>query len=301
MSKDSHRHSSVNDLFLKMTATAEAINPAQLKARMASLLTTEDVIRRHDNDRSPSPTRTHSADDYSFSASTLCTTNSMKSIERGRLRYMLLEIKKHATRNLPPPEFVPNIEEVSYNISAWKKASKSEKDRKGRPTKFVIGCQQPVDVILAMADERARKQQQVLELKQKACDEKNRYLNLLLASKQTRGQKFSSQIDIQSQQQFWLKTFHIIKFLKRLKPIFKFMSKTGNSRSILSGNLGEIIVRRMKLWHATSKSKKFLSFLSKIVNFQWRFILHIRIRRKRKAAETIRAFLTEASDNEKKV
>jgi len=56
----------------------------------------------------------------------------------------------------------------------------------------------------------------------------------------------------------------------------------------------------MKLWHATSKSKKFLSFLSKIVNFQWRFILHIRIRRKRKAAETIRAFLTEASDNEKK-
>eukprot|EP01041_Mallomonas_annulata_P008019 gene8019-16434_t len=234
------------------------------------------------------------------SASDTSSINSTKMIERGKLHGMILAISKHVQNDLPPPEFVPRFDEMA-NI--WSTSKKQKKDplppvhENIRSMINVIGCNQTIDIILAKADERARKQKQALKLKENACQEKIDHITQVIELKQTRAQKYTKELNKQQIQFTWLKLIKFINFIRRTQAIFEFLCRRITKLRQV-GIQKETLRGKVRIWSLRARHKKYTTFFSKIGRAKARFVMYIRVWKRRKAAKTLQHFLTESKDNE---
>ena len=286
---------------------SKTIISSKANERPLSVLAAEDIIKRKQITQDDGlPTRSLSppkiSDDMSYS-----TSNSTKSIERGKLRDMLEVIKRNAQKSLPPPEFVQKIDEIPLNVSIWPSANQ-RMGSEHRPRKLqVMGCQQSIDIILALADDRARKQKHAMEIKQKICDDKVKYISQLIEAKRSRGQRLAQRIEDEQCQRQLLRMLCLVRFVQSVRPVYLFLCKRNRieqQQSLLlrgAGGLSESVLRRVRQWQSRARTRKYVHFLSRMAKHKWMFMLHIRILRKTRAANILRTCLTEKSDNEKRV
>lgn len=111
---------------------------------------------------------------------------------------------------------------------------------------------QSIDVILAKADRRARKQQKAVDSKQHICDEKNRYVSSISENKRTRGQAVVADLRTKQIQMFWLSVLASIQFTQGTNQVFEFKRRrlfkaSGNIRSGNTSNNGNSTIHRERL------------------------------------------------------
>mmetsp|Transcript_36592 Transcript_36592/g.37261 ORF Transcript_36592/g.37261 Transcript_36592/m.37261 type:complete len:549 (-) Transcript_36592:157-1803(-) len=213
-----------------------------------------------------------------------------RSVEQGRLKSLLLEVKKRAVKDLPPPEFVSKFEELP-DVRRRRSRKKRERERERLE---VMGCNQSIDTILAKADRLIRRQQQVVREREKVCIERAKHISNLIESK---GQRFSTSLQKQTSQFFLLKAISLSLFLRGVKPLFEFLVKRHSRRSDQS-LASQSVVQRIRNWHHRAHSRKYILLYVTIAPHKIRFVLFIRIFRKRRAARMIGHNLSEAKDNE---
>ena len=180
---------------------------------------------------------------------------------------------------------VRNRKKIYYS----NKPSRPEDD--GKVVVNIIGCHHPVDLILARADERIRKQQVALQLKLTKESDYNRILAAGVQGKQDR-------IEIMRRKrrklQFQKAWSVIAANCSMLQMLWEFRSEILLPRRLWlrMNDAASLITKRFKKWFlARMKNKYRFRFTKSIRNNQFRLGLSMRIVRRRAAVRKVKAFL----------
>lgn len=232
----------------------------------------------------------------SQSMGTFSSRKSYFSSEQGEIskertmREMIADIATRAKQNLPPPPYVPNIDDLTEKSFSW------DGKRPITPLKHsvnIIGCHHPVELILARADKRSRKLQNTLKMRAQNCeDEKNR-VDALIKEKFSRAEKHAEMVELKQKQILWMKILFLTNFIDRLQPLFKSQLGTQDKQFRGPGSAEKIAFfiqgRKRK-----TRTMKLASFVRGIKACRMAVRMGIRVWRKRLATEKIKTFLVSA-------
>ena len=155
----------------------------------------------------------------------------------------------------------------------------------------IIGCHQPIELLLAKADERVRKQKKSMGRRQDSAKQHSDHLQQVLAKKYTRAERFGNQLKTFELQKGWMKMVVHAKFLARLKEVCQ--------RTMVLSTVIQSTMVLQKAWRRfcmlTMWRKMFE--MGKKVDL-WKIKLRVRILRKRFAVKKIVQALTAFKDKD---
>ena len=159
----------------------------------------------------------------------------------------------------------------------------------------IIGCLQPIDLILAKADERLRKQNQLFEQRKAANEDKNKEL----AQRINAGSLYNANLLMEQLQFAWIKIIFTVQYVKTLRQ--SYMSIREQLQKIKIAQDSSIKIQNLlKRWFFRHQFKKYrLRFYKILGRNSLLFKLSLRIYLKRKAVHKLRTFLQEQESNSK--
>ena len=214
-------------------------------------------------------------------------TNSSRLLTQ---RERVQEIKYRAEKHLNPPSFVTPFEELPPTVLSWDhKLSK----RSWKQQINIIGCLQPVELVLAQADQRLRHQQETMDTRQKICEEKVKQIDDAIQLKFTRAERYKAALEAKQRQITWLKIIKLSIYLNKLNEETKHHIQSGKffSRTVHAAYVIRKACTQFMRRHLYHKFKyKFMVLFRKR---EFLFRLGMRIKRKKNAVLRIKTFLTE--------
>lgn len=155
----------------------------------------------------------------------------------------------------------------------------------------IIGCHQPIELLLAKADERVRKQKKSMGRRQNSAKQHRDHLQQVLAKKYTRAERFGNQLKTFELQKGWLKMVVHAKFLARLKKI--------GQRTLAHSTVIHAAMVLQKMWRRYCMLDMWRKMfqMSKKVDL-WKIKLRVRILRKRFAVKKIIQAMTAFKDKD---
>ena len=146
-------------------------------------------------------------------------------------REMVQQIEDSVRRGKPRPMFVPKLSELPQSKVTWN----GELHHIGgkRPPKGmlgitdtwherqrvvnIMGCHQPLELLLAKADERARKQKKNMRKRESVAASAKKHLDAVLKQKYTRAERYANLMRFQQLQMGWMRIIPMIKFYQNFK------------------------------------------------------------------------------------
>lgn len=245
-----------------------------------------------DMDSQMSPGRGSLMNSFRSWSSTSMDGSEITLSTRRTQRELVHEIKQRAERNLGPPSYVTPLQELQPRQLSWNhKVPQNFNPLK--PQVNIIGCQHPMELILAQADSRSRHRQETLELRQKLCDEKVRAIDEAIQLKYTRAERYALMLEHKQRQVEWMKIVKICVYLSRLSTETKHHVATGHffNHSVRAALVIRKACKRFMKRHLLHKFKfKFMVLFRKR---EFVFRLGLRINRKQLAVNKIKTFLSE--------
>ena len=233
------------------------------------------------------------------------------------------EINRRIKSHKSSPAYITPIQDLSSRLLAWDSKSTvilsnkhlrssfstlstddndtiSTLDRpnssaKAFPKVNIIGCLQPIDLILAKADERIRKHNQYAEQRKAACEEKSKDL----IQRMKVDSSYSSNLVAEQLQFVWIKILLALKYGQHLHISFcDLREQVYQIRDLHRSSLK--IQNLMKRWFYRHQFRKYrLSFFRMLGRNSLQFKLNLRILVKRKSAQKVITFLREQQSNSK--
>eukprot|EP01035_Chromulina_nebulosa_P024126 gene24126-31349_t len=159
----------------------------------------------------------------------------------------------------------------------------------------IIGCLQPIDLILAKADERLRKQNQLFEQRKAANEDKSKEL----AQRINAGSLYNANLLMEQLQFAWIKIIFTVQYVKTLRQ--SYMSIREQLHKIKIAQDSSIKIQNLlKRWFFRHQFRKYrLRFYKILGRNSLLFKLSLRIYLKRKAVHKLRTFLQEQESNSK--
>lgn len=242
------------------------------------------------------------------------------------------DIEKMAKSNQPPPDYLTTIDKLPALLTSWDgrkkkklalmKKLKEEIGEKGpeaeenddengkgnatrrkllhkleklvqRPVINLMGCHYQADLIMAKANERARKQQHASSKSKQYARTRLETLETLREEKNQRKQSYAMLRERRKLQMNWLISLTMLKFLDRINDyageIKKKIANMFNAESASS-----IIIRVLVRWYQRFLFRKYrLGFEKAVKKSRGRLVLGIRIMKKQLAIRKLRWLFLE--------
>jgi hypothetical protein len=275
---------SVNDLLLKAISNTSSV---------VSTFVPEEKINRTDSFPSSRVLRRESFESTvgsigDLSISSRSTTNSMfgnlsqrafqidSTLPNGEqfrcertIHEMISAIETCARSRRPAPAYVARLEQLGPELLSWDGVT----DRKGARGKLsinIIGCQQPVELVLAMADRRCRKMKKMVEMKEKVCEDQRKQIDAVIEAKHTRAEIHANNLIRQQVQVQWLKVLVMCLAIFRLRPLYvmKVATHRVQNRKL---SAKELVYRTVLSWYRYFTYKRYnITFLKSIAKYRMR-------------------------------
>lgn len=238
--------------------------------------------------------RSVGGDNYS-----LGTEHSLSSARLLTNRELLLEIKERAKKGKAPPEYVSPLNELDPSLISWNKKIPKAQRMKDDPKVNIIGCLHPIELVLAKADRRLRKQEDALKLKQQKCEERVKEIDDAIKWKFSRAERYAAALALQQFQYQWLRVIQICRFMGHLVP--RFRSSFHSEREFMKITRCLAVVKRFIVWwyrkHVFQKFQE--TYKKAFAKIESSLKLQLRIVRKRRAVNRIKQFLIDHKGHHK--
>lgn len=203
---------------------------------------------------------------------------------------LIAKISRHVDKHLRPPEFVPSLLSLPPSYLSWNKKVKRGFDPENPPIN-IAACMQPLEVILAKADHRLRRQAKVNKIRKREVDSKMKALEKAISEKRSRAERVAAELEQRQREGGWLRFIFLASYISKLRRQFE--SKKGNEHSFTSIISSAMIIHRFFYnWHIRKMrmtiQEKFTCAFAKI---EVKLRVLLRIYRRRRATARIRSFL----------
>lgn len=222
--------------------------------------------------------------------------------------------------DLDPPDYVPKLESLPMNILSWDNkrsfvnptskersyssasADQHSIDSKSHlssqtayPRVNIIGCLHPIELVLAKADERLRKQKLIQEQKQIICREKSREVSSQIHHET----KSHPSLETEQLQFVWIKIVLCLVHYSNLRDSFVELNKVAvYTKKVFESSMK--IQNMLRRWFLRHKFVKYRLSVHKLLgNCAFIFRVALRIYLKRRAVLKIITFLKEQESNSK--
>jgi hypothetical protein len=231
-----------------------------------------------------------------------CSVGTEFSLSSGRLltnRELLLQIKDRAKKGKAPPDYVAPLNELDPSLLSWNKKIPKSQRMKDDPTVNIIGCLHPIELVLAKADKRLRKQEDALKLKQQKCEERVKEIDDAIKWKFSRAERYAAALALQQFQYQWLRIIQICRFLGRLSP--RFRNSFHSEKEFMKITRCLAVVKRFLIWwYRKHVFQKFQATYKKaFAKIESTLKMRVRIVRKRRATNRIKQFLIDHKGHHK--
>jgi hypothetical protein len=250
-----------------------------------------DTYNEHDSVASPGR-NSLMASQRSWGSNSMDGSEFTASSSRLTTKELVRQITERAQNNQAAPSYVTPIDELLPMQLSWNKVLPANFN-KMKPQVNIIGCLQPLELIIAQADTRTRHRQDTIRAKQVICDEKVRQIDEAIQLKYTRAERYALLLAQKQRQAQWLKIIKANLYIKAVWDSIKFHI-----------NVQSKFARTIKAAITIRKACKRFMRRHLLVKFQFKFLilfkrrehvfrLALRISRKRSAVHKIKTFLTE--------
>jgi hypothetical protein len=141
------------------------------------------------------------------------------------VREMVLDIEKRAKSHKPRPVYLPTMDELPSNVTSW---NGNNLDTLGTATSNIdiMPCHQSLELVLVLADERARKRTALLEQKAKLADEKRKKLETNIYEKFHRVQLYQQDMCKKNIQATWARIIFIADYAEKYAEKYRKLLKS---------------------------------------------------------------------------
>ena len=161
-----------------------------------------------------------------------------------------------------------------------------------KPRVDIIGMYQSIPLILARAEERCRKREKVMEMRNHISEEKRKQIMKIIHHKMTRPERYAEALRIQQLQVAWLKIIPALIYNRNFVKVYPILSETASRNKqefwaimTLTQALRKFLKRK---WERKVKSE----FMVKMQSSIWLLSLAIRKKRKQFAVKRIKYFMS---------
>lgn len=210
---------------------------------------------------------------------------------------LIHEINRRALLNKAPPDYVAALESLDPSLISWN--SKVPRDKRQDPPINIIGCLHPLELVLAKADKRMRKQAKAVKLKQIKCDERVKEIDDSIKWKFSRAERYAEALALKQMQVQWLRIITLSRFMGELS--LRYFRSLHSEKQFMKIMRSTVVIQRFFMrWYRRRMFEK-LQFgyenafkkIESILKFRIRIIL------KRRAVKRIRQFLTDFKGHHK--
>lgn len=234
-----------------------------------------------------SPSRT----DYSLGDSSTASVTSRRTA-----REMINDIRLHSERNQPPPEYVRRMDELSPQLLTWNSKLPALYNKKSPPIN-ILGCHQPIELILAKADKRFRRRKRIMASKRVKMEQKIKQIDQGIKEKFSRAERYATIFENKQRQMAWLKLIPMLMYMKELGDEFS-KKNLLQQRSAQFLHKALIVKKCICNWFYKKKVDKYeLRFRRALKKCMFVFVLHLRIARKRWGVKILHKNLMEIRTN----
>eukprot|EP01035_Chromulina_nebulosa_P030295 gene30295-40266_t len=219
---------------------------------------------------------------------------------------MVHEINERVRNHLAPPDYVRRLDELPPNLLSWNNKIPVSKSSNETPSRHkvavnIIGCHQPIELLIAKADKRQRHERRVRQQKSTRQEIKEKELNEAITTKLSRAERFAAELEYRQRQLNWLKVITITQYLERIKTFHK--KKNGiivGDRFKDVAHFASKIRKNVLKWYYRRIFKKYkLGFLKALKSAEFYFRLNFRIWRKRRATKRLLFCLNQSGIRKK--
>jgi len=231
-------------------------------------------------------------------------------------------MQRRIKNNLDPPPYVSKIQDLSYHLLSWDSKGSSttivvnERPRSSSlvgslkpidngdlrpgsqhtyPKVNIIGCLHPIELILAKADDRLRKQNSTNEQKKHLCEGKSKEITQKINSETHHEVNFQ----LKQQQFAWVKISLVAMYMSKLHIVFTdFRVHLHRINIVFTSSVK--IQNMMRRWFTRHQFRKYrLSIFKMLGANAFIFKMTLRIYLKRRAVMKVITFLKEQESNSK--
>jgi len=144
------------------------------------------------------------------------------------MREMITDIGVRAKNHKPRPLYLPTMDELPANVTSW---NGNSLDTLGTATSNIdiMPCHQPLELVLVLADERARKRTALLEAKSKLAEEKRTQLENGIYEKFHRVQLYQQDIRRKNVQASWARIIFVADYAEKFAEKYRRVLKSKRS------------------------------------------------------------------------
>jgi hypothetical protein len=281
----------------KLLRTVSSLRPMEELAVSTESLRSFLKVSYHDGDSDGEsegtylrPTSRGSAHGDSTLNGSLCSDwTEATGASRLTQRELISDISLRAKKNRPPPDYILPLEELDPSKVSWNRRVKMHKHQ-SCPAINIIGCMHPVELILAKADQRSRKRELAVKVKQVRCEEKVKEINASLEWKFTRAERYAADLERKQRQYNWIRFLKTAEYIKRVHENYH-KKKSAIEQFVRISKFARMITVAFHRWYRRHIFKKVqFKYFHAFDKCEKTFRLYLRIYRKRRAVERIRKF-----------
>lgn len=253
-----------------------------------------------------------------WSLSSSVKTNNVAQLYGKTLRELVIDIEDRAKKNLPTRDHITSLSDMPPSMFSWKGYShyseapgtsvqpgmiSSSSDSKinkntqmlpplhSKPIIDIIPCHQPIELVLAKANDRSRKQ--VLVSLNKDAREKShaKRIQTLINQKSDKVEEFKRLSLLRLLQTNWVKIIYLNGYISRLYETYRKMILR-KRMNLLYINSANVLKKFVKFWREKINENRYGMFFRMMSNNNWRMAMQVRILHKRYSARRIVNFLT---------
>lgn len=204
------------------------------------------------------------------------------------LRSLLQEIETRAENDEMPPEFVTSLSTLPPQLLQWD--AKKLPPVTGRKKINIIGCHQPIELILSLADDRLRKQKKALDkAKQQSLTTYHQTLTKI-SHKHHRKKEMATQASMLKLSVLFLKSIQAVNYASTLEKQYRAHYMIHNWRNYMN-RMAIRITRMLRRWANYALNQRRSVLQKTLSRNAWYFMMQFRILRKRSAATKLAEFL----------
>eukprot|EP01038_Epipyxis_sp_PR26KG_P010297 gene10297-13843_t len=211
-------------------------------------------------------------------------------------REMIEDISNRVKNSQNPPDYVMPLNELPSSYIAWDSQISSHINNSNgiaKPTINIIGCLQPLDLVLAKADERARKQTTYSRRSFVNQEIRIKEIEDAIEYKHNKSERIAEAVARNHRQRLWLPILQVLHFLRVIRP-----------QAELAIRMHRMVQSNYKLLLRIHYSV--LNWYNRHIFIKYRlrlfrlrksgtitFTMKLRVRRKRRAANLMTLFLVD--------
>mmetsp|Transcript_4991 Transcript_4991/g.6890 ORF Transcript_4991/g.6890 Transcript_4991/m.6890 type:complete len:569 (+) Transcript_4991:23-1729(+) len=241
-----------------------------------------------------------SSDTYSLHSSESANTLNSRFLTP---KEMVKDISLRVERHQAPPDYVLRIDELSPQLLSWnnKLSERLQNRRSGLSLPInIIGCHQPVELLLAKANCRQRHERKVRQLKEIKMEEKVKEIGDSIKNKFSRAERYAAILEEKQRQVSWLKLMKVLLYVQKAGSLIRHRMDIHDKFKAVTSYAFMIRNVCLKWYYKTMYLKYKLGFLRSLGGAEFPFRLKFRIWRKRRAVQRIHAFIINHSNMKKR-